>query len=110
MTFHADKDRKDSFVIQEAQRMSNDPFSPDRFHRQARFDIPSSSVPQPSLPPRASSAPPTPREASESFQYASCPHCHSHRAKLTKYTNTYKTFFSINCPYCGYNDNDVLDY
>lgn len=45
----------------------------------------------------------------ERFQYASCPHCHSHRARLTKRIREHGNVFSIFCPFCGYEDADVSD-
>ncbi|MBV9616772.1 MAG: hypothetical protein JO011_08970 [Ktedonobacteraceae bacterium] len=45
----------------------------------------------------------------ERFQYASCPQCHTTRARLTKQIRKSWHLFSIFCPFCGYEDADVSD-
>jgi hypothetical protein len=87
--------------------MSTDPFDLHSFSFQTRLDIPPPQFP---LSSNTSPLHPAAGEAIEPFQYASCPCCHSHRAKLTKHINDYKTSFNIHCPACGYRDIDVCDY
>jgi len=72
--------------------MSTDPLFLNRFPLQPHFDIPSTL------------------EATEGFLYASCPHCHARRARVSKQIKEYKTLFRIHCSDCGYDDDDVGDY
>ncbi len=46
----------------------------------------------------------------EQFQYATCPQCHSDRARLTKQILESLNLFGIFCPFCGYEDSDVSDH
>jgi hypothetical protein len=62
-----------------------------------------------SQPPASLNTPHSGSSSDERFQYASCPQCHSHRARLTKHTRGQWHIFSIFCPFCGYEDADVSD-
>ena len=59
------------------------------------------------LPPTST---PSYSGTTEQFQYVSCPHCHSNRARLTVQTREQGKLFSIFCPFCGYEDADVSDH
>lgn len=71
-----------------------------------------SSSPSQNQPPTSLDTPhlgASDNDLNERFQYASCPHCHSHRARLTKHSREQWNVFSIFCPFCGYEDADVSD-